>query len=209
MPIIRNARTVCTSDQVKRVEKRFIEADQLFFAANDFYNNLPQQIQIRVSPDKRLPPPTYAKVSLESYRLNNYKTSEKKRTLPLENTQCSTSPSSCDACNTQKKVVPPSAQWSIEQVTSVPETVTPWVSIVVKWEALPPDQQPRKTKVLTNPYTGRTIVVYLTPLPFVPPGQGTKVIRYNQKMNIEQRFETTFYRTPFETEQLCMSSCVY
>jgi len=202
MPIIKNARTVCTSDRVRRVEKRFIEADQLFFAANEFYNNLPQQIPMRVSRDGRLPSPTYAKVSLESYELQNYRPSERKRTLPLENTECSTSPSSCDPCNTQKKVVPPSAQWSINQVTSVPETVTPWVSIVVKWEALPPDQQPRKTRLLSN-----GVVVFSTPLPGVPPGQNIKVIRYRQQMNIEQRFETTYYRTPFETEQLCMSSC--
>ena len=204
MPIIRNTRTVCTSDRIRKVEKRFIEPEFVFLAANDFYNNLPQQIPMRVSLDGRLPSPTYRKVSLESYELQYYSPSERKRTLPLENTQCSTSPDSCNPCNTQKKVVPPSAQWSQEQVTSVPETVNATVSIVVKWEALPPDQQPRKTRRLSN-----GVVVFSTPLPFVPPGQNIKVIRYRQQMNIEQRFETTYYRTPFETEQLCMSSCVY
>lgn len=204
MPIIKNTRTVCTSDRIRRVEKRFIEADQVSFAATTFYNNLPQQIQIRVSMDGRLPRPTYAKASLESYKLDNYRPSERKRTLPLENTQCSTSPDTCNPCNTQKKVVPPSSQWNIEQVTSVPETANARVSIVVKWEALPPDQQPRKVKLTT-----KNGVSYTTPIPFVPPGQNIKYIKYSQQMNIEQRFETTYYRTPFETEQLCMSSCVY
>lgn len=89
-------------------------------------------------------------------------------------------------------------------MTSVPETVSAWVSIVVKWEALPPDQQPRKTRRARD-----GTLIFTTPIPFVPPGQNIKVIKYRQKMNIEQRFETTYYRTPFETEQLCMSDCVY
>ena len=194
--------TVCESEKIKKVSKRFIEDDMLFFVAAGFYNDLPQQMPLKVSQDPRLPKPTYRKVWLESHKLVSPSATQKVEYPPLENTECSTSPPECYPCGTQKKVVPPSRVWDQVIMVSVPETVSAVIEIIAKWEALPPDQQPRKTRVVRDGTGGRA-VEYTTLLPFVPPGQNIKYVKYTERLNIEQRFETTYYKKPFQTEQLC------